>query len=117
MILKDLSIERKVWVDEDNKPYWSIEGDVIIKRHDKLWRVPCRVGYEISECENEIDIVLRQYFERVKKIYHLWKVNENGDPQTATYPFELFDIKDEEMTKEDFVNKYNIEDPILIKNI
>lgn len=104
MILKDLKVRELKGEDSFR---WEIWADVIIKRHDRLWKVKHVRRYEFKEEKaGELYEFINDFIRESEKIYHLYKVDEEFIERSkeeykpiGAFPFE---IEDEEMTKEEF---------------
>lgn len=105
MVIKDFKWKYKE--GEDGKTSLEFWSDVIIKRHDRLWKSICRTGFEITGFEKEFEIALEHHMNHIRRTYYLWKVDENpekADKAINTYPFEF---EDEKMTREEFEEKFS----------
>lgn len=104
MIIKDFNFKYKEW--EEGKPYIEMWSTVIIKRHDRLWAVQCRTGFDITGIDKEFETCLEHHMKHVRRTYYLWQVDPDKDPKdlTNTIPFE---IVDEQMTKEEYEEKFD----------
>ena len=106
MIQKDFKFEYKEW--EDGSPYLEMWSEVIIKRHEKLWKVTVRTGFDLSGIDKEFEISLGHHMKHVRRTYYLWQVDLDKDPKDLinTVPFEF---EDEQNTREEYEEKFGEE--------
>lgn len=104
MIAKDF--EYKYKENEDGTLWLEMWSDVIIKRHEKLWKVVCRTGFDITGIDKEFEICLDHHMNHFRRTYYLWKVDPDKDPKDMinTVPFEF---EDEEMTREEYEKTFD----------